>query len=46
MKAAIEQAVKAYAEMAGMTELEVLKEIHSGNEVIARSVQMLLFTVA
>lgn len=46
MEKALEQAVKAYAEMANMTEAEVLKEVHSGNEVVTRSVQMLLFVVA
>lgn len=46
MEKALEQAVKAYAEMANMTEAEVLKEVRSGNEVVTRSVQMLLFVVA
>ena len=39
-------AVKAYAEMAGMTECEVLEAIQAGNESVRNSVAMLLFSVA
>lgn len=46
METAIKEAVKAYAEMAQMSEIEVLQALKDGNEVITRSVQMLLFCVA
>lgn len=46
MDNALKGAVKTYAEMAGMTELEVLEAIQAGNEIVRNSVAMLLFSVA
>ena len=46
MVTAIEQAIKAYAELSKMSEQEVLQALKDGNEVITRTIQMLIFCVA
>lgn len=46
MENAIMASIAEYANLAGMTEKQVLIEIQSGNESIKRSVQMLMFAVA
>jgi hypothetical protein len=46
MQDAIKASVEFYASMTGMTEIEVLTQIQNGNEVITRTVQMLMFYIA
>ena len=46
MKNAITAAIKAYAEMAKMSDVEVMQALRDGDEVVTRSIQMLVFCVA
>lgn len=46
MDAALKLAIETYADLAKMTAAEVTAAIANGDEVIRRSVTMLLFSVA
>jgi len=46
MDNALIASVSQYAELANYTEAEVLEMIQSGNEVVTRTVQMLMFALA
>ena len=46
METALKLAIEAYATLSGYTEEKVLKLIQDGDEVVTRTVQMLMFVSA